>query len=270
MRIHAFTLACLVAAACSLEGEEAAPAVELRDGGDLPDGIEPALLEFRSDWSVVRSGGPLVAGNSVEVAYDEDRLTQCRGEQGGQPAWSITGYHQLNGGAVGSFEAGGHSPSQGTEPPIFSLAESGDLAIWFHNTNAWGCSAYDSNFGANWQLQVGATLSFKTGWITEAIGTPRAGAPLVIAYDPARLPDCRGSKYGYDAWNIRVHYRFDGGPNHSALVTKTSGTSQVPAPAVLDVPADADHIELWFENQDYYGCRAWDSQYGANYHFDLD
>lgn len=270
MRLHSFALSCLVLTfACGVE-EDDAPAVELRDGDELPAGIEPALIEFRDDWTAVHSGGPLVAGNSVEVAYDEDRLTDCRGEQAGQPAWSITGYHRLNDGAVGDFEAGGHSPSQGTEPPIFNLDESGDLSLWFHNTNAWGCSAYDSNFGANWQFTVGATLSFKADWVTEAIGTPRAGAPLVIAYDPARLPDCRATKYGYDAWNIRVHYRFDGGPVQSAFVTKTSGTYQVPTPAVLDVPADATEVELWFENQDYYGCRAWDSQFGANYHFDLE
>ncbi|MCY1061149.1 DUF6209 family protein [Nannocystis sp. SCPEA4] len=270
MRPRSLVLSCFVATfACSPE-EEAAPEVEVREGTELPDGVEPALLEFRDDWTIVNSGGPLVSGNSVEVVYDVDRLTQCRGEQNGQPAWSITGYHQLGGGASGSFEAGGHSPSQGTEPPIFALEDSGDLALWFHNTSVWGCSAYDSDFGANWHFQVGASLSFKAGWITETLGTPRAGAPLVIAYDPARLPDCRATKYGHDAWNIKVHYRFDGGPAQYALVTAAEGNVQVPAPAVLDVPAGAGEVELWFENQDYYGCKTWDSLFGANYHFALE
>ena len=270
MRLHSLAFACLAATFACTPDDEEAPAVEVREGTELPANIQPALLEFRDDWTIVNSGGPLVAGNKVVVGYDDDRLTDCRGEQNGQPAWSITGYHQLGGGDVGSFEAGGYSPSQGTEPPEFTLEDSGDLAMWFHNTSVWGCSAYDSNYGANWHFGVGASLSFKTDWVTEALGTPRAGAPLVIAYDPARLPDCRGTKYGHDAWNIRVHYRFDGGPAQYALLTAPQSNLQVPWPAVLDVPAGAGEVELWFENQDYYGCKAWDSQFGANYHFDLE
>lgn len=270
MRCRSLVPSCLlVLFACSVEEEEA-PAVEVREGTELPDGVDAALLEFRDDFTIVHSGGPLVAGNSVEVAYDTDRLTQCRGEQNGQPAWSITGYHQLDDGAVGSVEAGGHSPSQGTEPPIFTLADSGDLALWFHNTSVWGCSAYDSNFGANWHFGVGASLSFKTDWVTEVLGSPRAGAQLVVSYDPARLPDCRGTKYGHDAWNIRVHYRFDGGPAQTAMLTQAEGNVQVPVPAVLAVPAGAGEVEMWFENQSYFGCQAWDSVFGANYHFELE
>lgn len=256
----------LVLVACDAEPHP----IELRQADALPDGLEPAHLEFTADWQILASGGPLVAGNDVEVAYAVDRLTACRGDQNGKPAWSITGYHKLADGPVGSFEAGGHSPSSGTQPPIFTLADSGDLALWFHNTSVWGCSAYDSNYGANWHAQVGASLSFKTGWIIETLGAARAGAPLVVAYDPARLPDCRGTKYGYDAWNIRVHARFDGGPITTAMLTKQEGTAQVPTPAVLAVPEGAAEVELWFENQDYYGCKAWDSRFGDNYAFTLE
>ena len=256
----------LLLAAC----EAATPAIEVREGGAPPAGLQPATLGFTEDWQIVRGGGPLVAGNPVEVAYDTDRLTACRGEQNGEPAWSITGYQQLEDGPVGSFEAGGHSPSQGTEPPIFTPASSGDLALWFHNTSVWGCSAHDSDFGANWHVQVGGSLSFKTGWTIEGFGAPRAGADLVIAYDPARLPDCRGSKYGHEAWNIRVHYRFDGGPVQVAMLTEAAGNVQVPVPAVLAAPADAEVVEMWFENQSYSGCRAWDSRFGENYSFALE
>lgn len=246
------------------------PPLEVRQGTQLPDGLLAAQLHFTDDWQIARAGGPLVAGNTVEVEYDDARLTQCRGEQNGAPAWSITGYHQLEDGPVGDFEAGGHSPSQGTEKPVFTAADSGDLALWFHNTSVWGCSAYDSNYGDNWHVQVGASLSFKTGWITEALGTPRSGAQLVVAYDPARLPECRGTKYGVDAWNIRLHYRFDGGPEQTAMLTALQGNVQVPVPAVLDAPADAAGVEMWFENQSYFGCQKWDSRFGENYHFVLE
>ncbi len=260
-------LPCLLTlAAC----DESPPPIDLREGTQLPAGLTPARLTFTDIWQIVSSGGPLVAGNSVEVGYDTDRLTACRGDQYGKPGWSITGYQRLEDAAVGSFEAGGHSPSSGTEKPIFTPADSGDLAFWFHNTSVWGCSAYDSNYGDNWHVQVGASLSFKTGWVIESLGAPRSGAALVVAYDPARLPDCRGTKYGYEAWNIRVHYRFDGGPVQTAMLTQAEGNIQVPVPALLAAPADAGEVELWFENQSYGGCKAWDSQYGANYHFPLE
>lgn len=267
MRLLRVVLACLVVlVACDPEPE----ALVVREGTQLPAGVAPARLSFGDDWQIVGSGGPLVAGNTVEVAYDVDRLTTCRGDQNGKPAWSITGYHRLEDGPVGSFEAGGHSPSQGTQPPIFPLASSGDLALWFQNTSVWGCSAYDSNFGNNWHAQVGASLSFKTGWVTEALGAPRAGAALVIAYDPARLPECRGTKYGVDAWNIRAHYRFDGGAEQVAMLTQLQGNVQVAVPAVIAAPADAGEVELWFENQSHAGCRKWDSRFGENYRFTLE
>ena len=269
-RMSFVRLAVLGLSICVVACESESPPLEVREGEGPPPGLPGAHLAFTSDWQVVHSGGPLVAGNTVEVAYDDQRLLTCRGEQNGQPAWSITGYHRLEDGAVGSFEAGGHSPSQGSEPPVFTLADSGDLAFWFHNTSVWGCSAYDSNYGDDWHVQVGASLSFKTGWVTEQFGAPRSGAQLVVAYDPARLPDCRGSKYGFEAWNIRLHYRFDDGPEQVAMLTETSGTVQVPVPAVLDAPADAAGVEMWFENQSYSGCRAWDSRFGDNYHFVLE
>lgn len=247
-----------------------APPLAVRQGTELPPGLEPALLTFTADWQLVRGGGPLVAGNDVEVAYAAERLTACRGEQNGEPAWAITGYHMLGGGPVGSFEAGGYSPSQGTAPPIFTVEASGDLALWFHNTSVWGCSAYDSNYGDNWHARVGASLSFKTGWVTEGLGVPRAGAPLVVAYDPARLPECRGTKYGFDAWNIQVHYRFDGGAEQTALLTQAEGNVQVAVPAVLAAPEGAGEVEMWFENSSYSGCRKWDSRYGENYVFALE
>lgn len=262
-------LSCCLLVATACEGEEA-PALEFREGVELPAPLEQAVLYFNDDWTISHGGGPLVAGNTVEVVYDADRLTQCRGDQNGNPAWSITGYHQLNGGDVGSFEAGGYSPSQGTEPAEFVLGDSGDLALWFHNTSVWGCSAYDSSFGDNHHVTVGSSIDFGAGWQTTLIGAPRAGAPLVVFYDPARLPDCRGTKYGHDVWNIRVHYRFDGGPVATAMLTQAQGQQQVAVPAVLFAPSGASEVEMWFENQSYFACQAWDSQFGANYKFDLE
>lgn len=68
---------------------------------------------------------------------------------------------------------------------MFTVADAGDLAFWFHDTSVWGCSAHDSDFGNNWHVQVGASLSFKTGRVSEALGSPCSGAQRVVAHDPA-------------------------------------------------------------------------------------
>jgi hypothetical protein len=40
-------------------------------------------------------------------------------------------------------------------------------------------------------------------------------------------------------------------------------------PLVVEVPAGATQVELWFNNTDNTGCVAWDSRYGQNYRFDV-
>jgi hypothetical protein len=124
---------------------------------------EAGTLTFGRDFTVKLTGS-LEKGKKVRVAYDANRLTACRGEQNGKPAWSITGYWRIGSGAVHSFEAGGFSPSSGTEQPILALDASGDLQIWFQNNDRWGCSAYDSDFGRNYHFAI-APAADEPGWI---------------------------------------------------------------------------------------------------------
>lgn len=228
-------------------------------------------LHFQSDWTNVLSSA-LVNGSKVRVIYDTDRLPQCRGDYNGQPAWSITGYWQLNGGAVHSFEAGGYSPSQGTEEPVFELTDTGDLAMWFQITNQWGCSAWDSNYGSNYHFSVQQqpTLTFTAAWQTEVQGVLASALAVTVSYDLSRLPTCRQTYNGYATWDIVAWYRFDGGAAQSIPVTAVSGSDKVSAPAEIAIPSGAQTLELWFENTDRTGCVAWDSAYGQNYVFSLN
>jgi len=128
---------------------------------------EAGTITFGADFEE-KVSGRLEKGKKVRVVYDPARLTACRGEQNGRPAWSITGYWRIGEGPVRSFEAGGHSPSGGTAEPVLALDASGPLQIWFQNTSVWGCSAYDSDFGNNYRFAVSAAAN-EPGWI----GNPR-------------------------------------------------------------------------------------------------
>ena len=117
---------------------------------------EAATLTFGADFQTAING-TLQKGKTVRVAYDASRLTACRGDQYGHPGWTITGYWKIGGGAVHSFEAGGFSPSGGTEQPVLALDASGDLQVWFQNSSVWGCMAAAAACRAagEWQQRVG-------------------------------------------------------------------------------------------------------------------
>jgi hypothetical protein len=226
------------------------------------------VLRFNRDWTVSVSA-PLVVGSRVHVEYDTARFPECRQEQDGRPLWSVTG-HWMLGEQNGSLEAGGHSPSNGTLPPIIELTRSGDLSLYFQVTNATGCTAWDSNYGRNFHFQVlesGPRVRFLENWRTAIEGQVAGAETVTFEYDSARLPDCRAGYAGHAAWSIIMWHRFDGGPAHYVDVTRPSGTKREPNPVNLAVPAGAHELEVWFQNSDRAGCLRWDSKYGQNYRF---
>ena len=88
-------------------------------------------------------------------------------------------------------------------------------------------------------------------------GELRGGESLRIEYDVSRLPTCRASYRGQDAWSIAGYVRFHPGDEVESVGLK-SGSAEV------DVPRDANRVELWFQNTDNTGCVAWDSCYGQS------
>jgi hypothetical protein len=112
-----------------------------------------ATITFGKDFRQ-KVAGALEMGKTVRVDYDVDRLTECRGEQGGIPQWAITGFYKIDGGDVRTFAAGGLPLLHGGGASSFVLDRPGALEIWFQNTDRWGCNAYDSAFGANYHFDV--------------------------------------------------------------------------------------------------------------------
>lgn len=166
-------------------------------GGGKADGDSPTIT-FAADFSESVHGA-LVAGTSVRIAYDLERLQTCRGSTNGRDAWGVSGYAQ--------FDSG--------EPVAFELSRIVD-----HQA---------------------------------------------VHYDPARLAQCAGSTGGHAAWGITAHWQVDGGADHTLAVARTDGTTLVAADPALTIPHGAD-LALWFEATNVWGCHAYDSAYGANYH----
>lgn len=239
---------------------------------------ETAVLAFHEDWRIEQTGR-LVAGGAVRVEYDEARLTQCRGDQYGHPAWTITGYASLNEQAPASTYLAGFSGAGQDEEPIFALDQPGDLAIWFQNVSVWGCSAFDSNFGTNFHFVVEpydgpgtnggkATLTFGADGTVELEGELHRGGQLRIEYDPSRLEQCRGDQGGIPQWAINGHYTIGGGAERSFYVAGLSPSGDIDVPVIeLDRTGD---LALWFQNTNRWGCSAFDSDLGANYHYQVN
>ena len=155
--------------------------------------------------------------------------------------------------------------------PYLQLAEGGRL--FDHNRHA---SDFDNYAMAQPDFAVGsdanrchppagplrATLAFAADWSEHQEGAIAPGGQLAIAYDVARLPQCRDSRNGLPLWEITAHVKFaTGAAPIERLVSVRDAT------AVVAVPPTATGVELWFENTSATGCHAWDSNTGANYRF---
>ena len=159
---------------------------------------EAGTLTFGSDFHVTMSG-TLEKGKKVRVAYDDSRLTTCRGDQNGHPAWTITGYWKIGAGDVHTFEAGGFSPSGGSSQPVLALDASGDLQIWFQNTSVFGCNAYDSDYGRNYHFTVQGAAS-DPGWVGNVASIVSRGTCSGGPCDSDRRT-FDGAELLYDTWS---------------------------------------------------------------------
>ena len=247
-------------------------------GSEASYDTETSVLAFHADWRIEQVG-ELLEGGGVRIDYDAQRLTDCRGDMRGQPGWTITGYHSLNGAPPTAFYAAGFSPLTVPEESVIPLDQPGDLEIWFQNTSIWGCSAYDSNFGTNFHFLVGdvgsapdpgaeATIRFDADGAPTLEGALRRDGRLRVDYAPERLEDCRGDQYGSPGWTITGYASLSGAEPKSFYVAGLSATGAV-EPAIIELDRSGQ-LELWFHNTSRWGCSAYDSDYGNNYRLDVE
>jgi hypothetical protein len=164
------------------------------DGEAAAQASSAPTLTFSAGFAQTASS-TLRLGQTARVVYDPARLPGCRGDQGGVPQWSITGYARIADGAVVSFPVAGlNAPAAA---PTLALDRAGELQVWFHVTNRWGCSAYDSDYGRNYRFDV-ALPANAPSWVGD-------GA-WVISRATCSAGPCAGDRnplttpFAYDTW----------------------------------------------------------------------
>ena len=116
----------------------------------------------------------------------------------------------------------------------------------------------------------GPVIVFDDNWRETPSGTLRAGDKMRIDYDLDRLQTCRGTSGGSDQWGVSGYASFDGGQPVVFGVSQLQAGRATPVIASVDIPATATSVELWFAINNRWGCIAYDSNMGANYHVDVD
>lgn len=90
----------------------------------------------------------------------------------------------------------------------------------------------------------------------------------MVYYDPTRLPQCRRERLGVPIWEIGAFVQFHPGEQFFQRPVISRGTPGNPTssiPVTVQVPPDAQAVELWFQVSNLVGCSAWDSRFGDNY-----
>jgi len=137
---------------------------------------------------------------------------------------------------------------------------------------ACGAEATDAASADESDVVSDATLELSSDFQTKLTGRAKAGGGLRVLYALDRLPQCRGNVGGGGpGWNVTGYYSENGGAAKTFEVSELSadGKDRVAKPARIPLKSGGD-LALWFQVSSRWGCSEFDSQYGQNFHVEVD
>ncbi len=114
------------------------------------------------------------------------------------------------------------------------------------------------------ELGEAAVVRFGADFEERVTGELVKGRQVRIVYDPARLPQCRGEQGGVPQWSISGAWKIGDGPVRAFTAAGLNAGS--PEGAVLDLDRSGE-LQIWFSNNNRWGCNGYDSDFGKNYRF---
>jgi len=116
----------------------------------------------------------------------------------------------------------------------------------------------------------GASITFGADYTDSVSGVVRSGHAVLVHYDATRLPDCRGDlPGGVPGWTISAHASVDGGAETDVALAPTADGADAALEGVVPAIEPGRDLSLYFTVTNRWGCIAYDSDYGANYHFGI-
>ncbi len=277
--------------------DNAAPLIGVEGRGDFADrSCQIVLRDFGrvgSSTGFAVNGSRWIFEGRVDVqqtALDEGAVPMLLVKAGSEPAW-----HSINATAhVGLvdgverflFSIDDHDvPGPGLSAtalsrarvdviPYLSLRES---RLFDHNRIADALATYSMQQATDFAVgedaatcaaAAGPTLTFAADFTQRASAPVVGGRSVTIDYDLERLPGCRARYAGASAWSVFAVAKFL--PMNVVQQVELSDHSVSPSTkkrGVVNAPAGATELEIYFQNNDRTGCNDYDSAYGANYHF---
>jgi hypothetical protein len=247
------------------------------------DRMAPATITFLSDWSIVMEG-VVVSETELDINYDASRLSRCRAKDAnGFDDWQMQAFVSIDGAPPVAFDlmGGQGTPYLFAQRTNFIVPQGKELSIWFKGSDISGCVEWDSHYGQNYrfpitQLQDIPLLSFHGDWTVTQNGAIVSGQALRLHYDLERATTCRATGYlGTASWNVHAHVQVDGKTVDLPTLTYAKSWDLRGQQDVIFRVPEGRQMTIWFENEsfEYYtgmSCRAFDSDFGRNYHFMLN
>jgi hypothetical protein len=112
-----------------------------------------------------------------------------------------------------------------------------------------------------------AIIELADDWTVVVHGQLVAGEAVIVRYDLDRMTECRARQGGQDAWMVTGFAMIDGGAPAAFEVARLVDGTVVAVDGALALPPGASTLTLFFQSTNVFGCRAFDSNFGADYAF---